>query len=220
MATTSVTLRIPNDILEQLPQARGERSRALVDLLKKGLSLPTGDEKLNKLIARIEKVEKCQQTEKAEAMKWQSDIVKRLAELELPKADVGEKRDSTSNTKVESSETLSLFSSSEPALTKEENLANKAKVSLQQREAEFSDDIPEGTEQKVSGELLKILRKEDPESKWTSSRLASYRSKKSKDKWFIFGHCKFKYSHQKTEGRSTRDKQHVFYVIYPLSGLT
>lgn len=57
MATTSVTLRIPNEILDQLPKARGERSRAIVELLRKGMSLPSEKDILQALEDRIGKLE-------------------------------------------------------------------------------------------------------------------------------------------------------------------
>lgn len=49
MSSTSVTIRIPQNILDQLPTARGERSQAIISLLKKGLGLPNTKDSINPL---------------------------------------------------------------------------------------------------------------------------------------------------------------------------
>ena len=202
MATTSVTLRIPNEILEKLPQARGERSRALIELLRKGLSLPTGDETLNELINRIEKLEKQEYSKKIESQKWQDDILKRLSRIETSKKPLTEKENISTKEPEKEVGTLSLFEKSNSAPTAENTTTTE-------------EEIPKKSQLMNSSELLKILKQEMPEKRWKSDSLVKYRTGKNAEKWHDVGKCQFKFSQKRGEGQTSHERQWKFWVLYP-----
>lgn len=206
MATTSVTLRIPDDILEKIPSERGERSRAIVELLRKGLSFPDKGELINTLEIKLQEIEKAVESlklEKVSQQNLQDDILQRLARLETlpPKPETQHQEELEPTAK--SPKVLSLLQDLE--IAPQPNDIPKTN----------NDEIPEKSQLMVSGELLNILRKEAPTRNWTSSYLSKYKSKKNAGKWHTIGKCRFKFSGQRNDGPSSRDKQWKYWVLYP-----
>lgn len=211
MATTSITLRIPNEILAQIPERRGDRSRALIELLRKGLSLPTEKDLLETLGMKIEDLEKTVEklsSERELNKKAQDKILQRLTKLESSAPSVSIQSGNGMASKSKDPETIPLpippMQGSQIPVQKPEALVEKN-----------TDDIPEKSQLMSTGELLNILKREAPHKNWTSSSLIKYRSKKNSGEWHNVGKCRLKFSGQRAEGTRTRDRQWKFWVLYP-----
>ena len=205
MTTKSVTLRIPDDILDKIPAERGERSRAIVDLLRKGLSLPSEEEVLKGLTAKIDVLE--------EQIKSQDQRIKALENIKVAKSKTEKPKEKIPKSKNEDMEEKERLKQMSISMNTTKETKNIKGISL-----EKAKEPSDKKQRMTSSELLKILRIQDPDKRWGSNDIARFRRKANADKWHTVGVCKFKYANEKDTSNKAGKAQYLFWVIYPFKG--